>query len=226
MPCLKQMQPKLVSLQKRKSSCEHTDGRRKARTDSIHAVKDQQLHETRGCSSSHSLQMHIHSTHAHHTETRLKIAWLNLSSCGSHIRSWERNPRHHRQCHDEVNIFLTRECEWSTPIQKRLSRKLSGTSRIPLWAGCRTLTSTGLGISSVCPTTKVGVRAERRTTCVVGVWREELGKSRMENLRSNPRRKDESTDWQLCTGQTETMGARGVHNVWCSECAELSSKNH
>ena len=26
-----------------KSSCEHTDGRRKARTDSIHAVRDQQL---------------------------------------------------------------------------------------------------------------------------------------------------------------------------------------
>ena len=43
--------------------------------------------------------------------------------------------------------------------KKQLSAKLSGTSRIPWWAGCRTLTSTGLGISLVCPTTNDAPRA-------------------------------------------------------------------
>ena len=83
------------------------------------------------------------------------------------------------------------------------SAGLSWRPRTPLWAGCRKFTGIGLGISPVCTTTKIGVRADP--------WRKSRERddwSSMENLDHGAvllgqNLKDESTGWQLRTSMTE-----------------------
>ena len=83
-----------------------------------------------------------------------------------------------------------------------LAAGLSWRPRTPFWAGCRKFTGIGLGISPVCTTTKIGVRADPW-----GKSRERYDWSSMENLDHGAvllgqNLKDESTGWQLRTSTT------------------------
>ena len=140
----------LGSRRARRGSCAHDNSRREAGTGLVQAVRDQQLHQTRRCSSCHSVRCASHSSRVNKMSDYTKrVSSLNFA-----------------------------RSSWGSSVQCRRKDGLSvGSVGDQDLHGERFV---GLGTPPMRTTANVGVRTDGRTTCVAGRSRERDDKSRMD----------------------------------------------
>ena len=159
----------------------NTDGKRKSESRRSPVSRNTPLF-----SSSHSHRCSSHSTHAYEMGEQAKTRHKFVSTTG--------RLGVHRSAAGSETLCITDSVTRSSTLldrgritesagvqSRRKNNPSAGLSlrpRTPLWAGCRKFTGIGLGISPVCTTTKIGVRAD-----LWGKSRERYDWSSMENLR-------------------------------------------